>query len=590
MKQVKFHHPTIFITILLGLLIFLVFGNACYFGFIDYDDSVYVTRNGRVLKGITLENLRWAFSTDYAGFWHPLTWISHMLDIELYGLWAGGHHLTNILFHLASSLSLLFVFQAMTGSVWRSGFVAALFAIHPLHVESVAWLAERKDTLSAFFWIMTMGAYCYYVKNPRISRYGLVLLFFTLGLMSKPMVVTLPFVLLLLDFWPLGRSTLNLNQALMGVRAGHLPAVPGNTPLGRLILEKIPLILLVIPISLVTFLAEQRFGAIPSFEKFPLDVRIVNALMSYGRYIEKMVVPLNLSAFYPHPGFWPTSQAILSGLLLLLVSILVLIKTKGSPYLGVGWLWYLSTLLPVIGLIQIGPQAMADRYTYLSLIGLFIIIAWGVPDVLKGYRYRKLLLGMASGLVLLVLSVLAWQRCQLWGDKLALWNDVLKKYEVPYAYNLKGLDHMAKTRYLEAIRTYSLALALEPDYPEALVNRAVAYSALGQLERAFGDFNRAIKIKPDFADAFFNRGLVYHTLGRPDLAIIDFTEAVRLDPMMADGYNNRGVAYTLKGEREKALDDFIRVLRIRPNHDEATRNIQALSRMKEKNPKQKDQD
>lgn len=590
MNQEKFRHPTIFISIFLGLLVFLVFGNACYFGFIDYDDSVYVTRNARVLKGISLENLRWAFSTNYAGFWHPLTWISHMLDIELYGLWGGGHHLTNILLHLASSLFLLFVFQAMTGSVWRSAIVAALFAIHPLHVESVAWLAERKDTLSAFFWIMTLGAYLFYVRNPRIRRYGLVLLFFTLGLMSKPMVVTLPLVLLLLDYWPLGRSTFILNHGRVGFRAGYIPAVQGNIPLGRLILEKIPLILLVIPISVVTFLAEQRFGAIPSWETFPLDVRIINAVMSYGRYIEKTVVPLNLSAFYPHPGFWPTGQAILSGLLLLLVSTLVLMKTKGSPYLGVGWLWYLATLLPVIGLIQIGPQAMADRYTYLPLIGLFIIIAWGVPDLLTGYRNRKILLGVASGLVLLVLSVLAWQRCQLWGDKLALWNDVLKKYEVPYAYNLNGLDQMAKNRYPEAVRNYTLALALEPNYPETLVNRAVAYSALGQLERAFGDFNRAIQIKPDLADAFFNRGIVYHTLGRPDQAIIDFTETIRLDPMMADGYNNRGVAYALKGERGKALADFNQVLRIRPNHLDAIRNSQALSNMQGKDPKQKDRD
>lgn len=558
---------------ILAILVFLVYGNACFFDFIEYDDNVYVTRNSQVLKGITLENLRWAFTTDYAGFWHPLTWISHMLDIQIYGLWGGGHHLTNILLHLASSWVLFFVFNQMTGSIWRSGFIAALFALHPLHVESVAWIAERKDILSAFFWNLTLWAYLIYVKNPRISRYGLILLFFGLGLMAKPMLATLPLVLLLLDFWPLGRSSGRLNRIKIKPLSGNLTALQRGIPLRQLILEKIPLVLLVIPISLVTFSAQRRFGAIPSWDTFPLDVRIVNALISYGQYLLKMIVPLHLSAIYPHPGTWPMGQVILSGLLLLLISTIVLMKTKSYPYLGLGWLWYLVTLLPVIGLIQIARHAMADRYTYLPLTGLFIIIAWGVPDLLGNIRNRKVILGVASGLILLVLSGLAWQRCQLWGDKVAFWNDVLKNNNrVPYAHLVNGLDNLRKRRYPEAIKNFTLALALDRNFFEALFHRAEAYNALGQVDRAIDDFTRAIKIKPGFAEPYYNRGIRFLQGGPIDRAIADFTEAVRLDPKMADGYNNRGVAYALKGERDRAIADFSQALELNSRLIDAYQN------------------
>ena len=331
----------------------VVFHQLPSYDFINLDDNLYIYENSRVQAGLTLEGVAWAFTTFEAYNWHPLTWLSHMLDFQLFGLRPGLHHLTNLLFHLANTVLLFFVLRRMTGTLWRSGFVAALFALHPLHVESVAWVAERKDLLSAFFWFLSIWAYARYAERPGLNRYLPVLLFFSFGLLAKPMVVTLPFVLLLLDFWPLGRTQFH--------QAG-----PDNRPLQqkvsvfRLVWEKIPLFALAAISIVVTFAAQQQGGALKSVEAFPLTTRIANALISYVSYIGKMIWPHNLAVYYPYSGSVPAWQAAGAGLVLLCLTVLVMWTAQKRPYLAVGWLWYLGTLVPVIGLVQVGSQAMAD--------------------------------------------------------------------------------------------------------------------------------------------------------------------------------------------------------------------------------------
>lgn len=557
----------------------LVFSQVFHFGFANIDDGVYVTQNPHVLSGLSIEGLRWAFTSTFAGFWHPLTWLSLMLDAQIYGAWAGGYHLTNFLLHLAGSLVLFMLFYRMTGSFWKSGFVAAMFALHPLHVESVAWIGERKDVLSAFFGVLTLYAYACYVKQPGIGRYLCVLSLFFLGLMSKPMLVTMPFVMLLLDYWPLRRLSFpfKLTNDSIADRTDSTVSRPASP--GLLILEKIPLLVMIIPISFVTFLAERNFGALPTLESFPLSVRVSNAVISYIRYIEKTILPINLSVYYPHPGQWPIWQVIIAGVILAALSVWIFRKAIRYPYLTVGWLWYLGTLVPVIGFIQVGPCSIADRYTYIPIIGLFVILAWGVSDLVRRLPYAKTLLSIGAALLLIIFSFLSWQRCQLWGDNYLLWDDVLNKYNISstaniqvnqhiaFAYNFRGLGHAEKGRYRQAIEDYSTALKINPKYGEALNNRANAYAATGRYALSLADFAKLIAINPEYADAYYNRGVLRLSVRDFDGAVDEFTKAIKINPGMADAYNNRGVALRLMGQYEKAFEDFNRVLSL--NHKSA---------------------
>ena len=394
--------------------------------FINYDDPSYVTENIHIRHGITTEAIRWAFTTDYAANWHPVTWISHMLDVELFGLKPRWHHLTNLLFHIANTLLLFFVFHRMTKTTWQSAFVAALFALHPLHVESVAWVAERKDVLSTFFWMLTMGAYIHYVEHPRFRSYLAVFTFLALGLMSKPMLVTLPFILLLLDYWPLQRFEqktptqeipAEINKPISaskreGKSSGKQTVqaiVKEEEPADRkyqwalvrpLLIEKIPLFALAALSSITTFIVQQKGGSVASLEGIAPGVRIANAFVSYIIYVRKIIWPDDLAVFYPHPGLLPFWQILGAVFLLIAVTVTVILEAKRFPYLAVGWLWFAGTLVPVIGIVQVGSQAMADRYTYVPLIGLFIMAAWGVPELLKNWRYRKEALAASSALIL----------------------------------------------------------------------------------------------------------------------------------------------------------------------------------------------
>lgn len=593
-----------FVYFLLVVGILIVYGQVINQNFINVDDSLYVTQNPHIQNGFTLNNFFWAFTTTNAANWHPLTWLSFMSDYEIYGLRAGGYHFTNLLFHIFNTLLLLFVFNKLTGAFYRSIFVAALFAFHPLHVEAVAWVSARKDVLSAFFWLLTIWAYTFYVTRPEAKRYFLVFTFFALGLMAKPMVVTLPFVLLLIDYWPLNRfdnnRTANNHKEFKqcGDFIAHTEAPAIRKTAGTaiynkislpnavvdlwqnikqktiilLILEKIPLFILTILSCIITYIAQKHAGAVASADVFPLDIRMINAIVSYGGYIGRTLWPNDLSVYYPHPGIWPFGKVFLSWCFLLISSLLVLFSSRRYPYVAVGWLWYLGTLVPVIGLVQVGDQAMADRYTYIPLIGLFIMIAWGVPDIIRRLPYRRVILGFISFLVIVALSILSWQRCQLWGDKVALWDDALKHNKSAFVYNIRGLGYADQGQYKRAIEDFNAAVAIKPDHAEAINNRANVYVAIGQYEQALRDFNYALRLKPHYADNYYNRGILYLKINRFDLAIDDFTMAIRIEPDMADAFNNRGVTFLVKRQYEKAFADFIKTLQINQNNAQAYYN------------------
>jgi len=420
-----------------------------------------------------------------------------MLDCQLYGLNPGRHHQTNLFFHIASTLLLFLCLRRLTGVLWRSGFVAALFALHPLHVESVAWIAERKDVLSTFFWMLTMWGYIRYVERPGIAKYLSVLLFFILGLLSKPILVTLPFVLLLLDYWPLGRF-----QAEQSVDKSK--QLPGSLPL-HLFWEKIPFFVLAAASSIVTFLVQQRGGAVGSLDVFPLNVRIANALVSYVRYLGKIIWPNNLSVFYPHPGMLSGWQVAGACLLLAAISLLAVRSLKRSPYVAVGWLWYVGSLVPVIGLVQVGGQSMADRYSYVPLIGIFIIIAWGVPELVQRWHYKNIGLSTMSAALLLILMITTWLQVRYWANTITLFEHALKINVNNYvAHNNLGLALAKQGNTVEAISHYTEALRINPDYVKAHNRLGIVLARGGKIESAIVHFQEALRIKPDHAEARYN--------------------------------------------------------------------------------------
>jgi predicted negative regulator of RcsB-dependent stress response len=492
--------------------------------FINLDDNLYVYENPQVRAGLTPENIVWSFTVFEAFNWHPLTWISHMLDCELFGLRPGLHHLTNLLFHLMNTALLLLVLRRMTGSLWRSGFVAALFALHPLHVESVAWVAERKDLLSTFFWLMSIWAYARYAERPGLHRYLPVLAFFALGLLAKPMIVTLPFVLLLLDFWPLCRIQLGQGGADNNL------TIPRSSAL-RLIWEKIPLFILTAISIVVTLAAQQKGAALKSFAAFPLKTRIANALISYVSYIGKMIWPVNLAVYYPHPLALPIWQTVGAGVFLTAVSFLCIWAARKRPYLAIGWLWYLGTLVPVIGLVQVGSQALADRYTYIPLIGLFVLIGWGVPAILIGWRHRRTVLALSTAVLLLGLTLCTWVQVGYWQDSISLFQHTVKvTTDNNFAHSNLGVALARRGRFDEAITHYYEALRIKPNEAEVYNNLGNVLLAKGNVDGAIHHFGKALKIWPDWAEAHNNLGVALEKGGKLEEAKVHYQQALRLNP------------------------------------------------------------
>jgi Tfp pilus assembly protein PilF len=536
---------TLIVYIVLTVVILAVFWQVNQYDFINFDDNVYVTQNSHIHSGLTPEGVRWAFSTQYLGLWNPLVWLSFMFDYQIYGLNAGGYHLTNRVLHLLSTLLLFWLFNRMTGAVWKSAFVAAIFAFHPLHVESVAWISERKDVLSAFFWMLTLCLYVYYTEKPVIIRYLLVLFSFVCALMSKPMVVTLPVIMIILDYWPLERF---------------------QSKKGKLILwqlkEKIPFFILSAALVIITLHSPQNtalrtlYNIFGQPKEFPLFSRIANALVSYVTYLEKTFWPHDMAIFYPFPSQIPVWQVIGASLLILIITTAVIVMIKRLPYLFVGWMWYAITIAPVIGIIQISAYAMADHYHYLPSVGIAVMLAWGIPSLIKSEDMRRKILFPAGIIFLTIMAFLSWKQCGHWKNSITLFSHALQVTKDNYlAHNNLGLALFAEGKSMEAIDHYNKAIRITPDCAGFYSNRGLAYAKLGQHKRAIEDYNKAVCITPDYADAYNNRGIAYYKLGHYQRAIEDFNETIRLKPYDALAYNNRGNVYINQGNKKLGCPD-----------------------------------
>jgi tetratricopeptide (TPR) repeat protein len=543
------------VCIFLVAAIWLVFGQTLHHDFVNFDDDQYVYDNPVVQKGLSWEGFCWALTYGNIGHWHPLTWLSHMLDCQLYGLHAGGHHLTNLLLHGAAAILLFLVLRRMTGSLWSSAFVAAVFAIHPLRAESVAWVSERKDVLSAFFFMLTLGAYvCYVRRPPSITRYGTVVLFYALGLLSKNMLVTMPFVLLLLDYWPLNRlSGFSLKL------------------LFRRVAEKIPLLVLAVGSCMVTVLVPEKMTA----ARLPFGLRMENAVVSYVTYLWQMFHPSGLACIYPNPAnYLPLWQVAGALGLLLAISGTAWAFRKTHPCLIVGWLWYLGMMVPVIGIVQISSYAHADRYTYLPQIGLYLLLTWAVADICAGWRHRRVVLGGCATIILLVMIFYARVQTSYWRNSESLWTHTLAcTSDNDIAHNGLGNVLLEKGSVDEAIIHYQMALQIKPNYAEVCYNLGSALLQKGEVAEATTHFQMALQIKPDFAEAHNNLGSALLQKGRVNEAITHFQMALQIKPDYADAHHNLGCALLQKGRVNEAITHFQMALQIKPDFAEAQINL-----------------
>ena len=544
--------------------------------FVGYDDDRYVTENPHVKAGMTPESVLWAFTTTRASNWHPLTWLSHMLDCELFGLNPYGHHLANLFFHVANTLMLFWVFNRMTGAVWRSAFVAALFAMHPLHVESVAWVAERKDVLSGLFWMLTMAAYVRYARRPGTGRYMLVFLALCLGLMAKPMLVTLPLVLLLLDYWPLERLQWYRRDEVEELLEGESATVTyQRASPRRLILEKIPLFGLAAASSVITFVVQQSKGAVRSGETFPSSARISNALVCYISYIIKMIYPNRLAVLYPHPGdSLPVWQAIVSLVLLAVFSTGIIYWGRRRRYLLVGWLWYLGTLVPVIGLVQVGSQSMADRYTYLPSIGILIMIAWGVSDLVAKWRYRRIGLGITAGAVLSILVICTRVQLRHWQNNLALFGHTLEVTENNYVMHSNyGGAMFEEGRFDDALAQFNEALRINPKYADARRNAGIVLLRQGKIDEAIAAFAEVLSYRGDWPITHNYLGLAYAQGGEFDLAVQNYSAALQLKPNYVEAFKNLGIVLKEQGKTNAAISKWVKALEFEPDNPDVHYNM-----------------
>ncbi|MCE5250892.1 tetratricopeptide repeat protein [bacterium] len=564
------------VSLVLLLVSLGVYWQTVHHEFTNFDDGEYVSENRFIQKGLTTESIIWAFKTGHASNWHPVTWLSHMLDCQLFGLNPGYHHLTNVFFHCTNAILLFLILSYMTGAFWKSAFVAALFALHPLHVESVAWIAERKDVLSTFFWLLTVGAYGYYARKPGTKRYLAVLVLFSFGLMAKPMVVTLPFVLLLLDYWPLGRISFGDVKG-NSVRKSRHPETPIQlkTRAISLVREKIPLFILSAMGSVVTFFIQNSRGVVRNLEIVSLGSRISNAIVSYGCYIMKTIWPLKLAVFYPHPGGnLPVWKVLGASVFLLTVTLLVVRYARRFPFLVTGWLWYLGILVPVIGFVQVGNQAMADRYTYIPIVGIFIIAAWGVPELMRKFRFPGIIIPVMAGVILLASAERAWVQTGYWHDCDMLYRHALEVTDGNYlAHNNLGAYLIEKKNYEEAIGHFTEALRFKPEYIDARINLGVLLHNEGNQDEALKQYTEVLRIDPDNAKAHNNLGAVMEDIGKKEEAIGQYTEALRLEPDYAKAHTNLGKVLLGSGNNDEAYVHFAEALRLEPMNAEVQNNM-----------------
>ena len=587
------------VSLFLVVMVLIPYGQVLRFDFVSFDDGMYIAENARVSAGLTYENIIWAFTTGAeVANWHPVTWLSYLFDAQLFGSKnAAAFHLINVLFHAINSVLLFLLLHRMTRGLWASMLVAALFAIHPLHVESVAWISERKDVLSTSFWLLTMIAYLRYVASPGF-RYLLVVLPFVLGLMSKPMLVTLPAVLLLMDYWPLRRL-----EGVGSLRGRPVPRWQW------LVVEKLPLFALVVVSSLVTVVMQERGQSVMGFEALPFWLRAANAVVAYGRYVAMTVMPMGLTVFYPHPGidlpFW---QILVSGAFLVSVSVGVVRWRKTRPYLFVGWLWYLGTLVPVIGLVQVGSQALADRYTYVPLIGLFMMAVWGIQDLCVRWRVPKRALGFGIGAMLIALTVVAGLQVGHWRNSTTLFEHALKinpsncmaltslgtlalkqgRYEEAKTYLTKALDlkpehddvldslgllALNQKRYDEAKTYLTKALDRNPENVDVLDNLGVLAMDQGRYEEAKAYLTKALDLNPGHVQVLYNLGGLALGQKRYEEANAYLTKALDLDPGNFTVLNNLGGIAMNQGRYDAAKAYLTKALDLNPKHLNALNNL-----------------
>jgi tetratricopeptide (TPR) repeat protein len=585
MSKQPYKYRFILICVFLIAAIVAVYWPVYSYDFIRYDDGAYVVKNVNIQQGLNLKTIYWAFTAiSYSGhYWHPITWLSHTFDYQLFKDWAGGHHIMNVFFHILNTLILFYVLMRMTGAVWPSAFVAAAFALHPLHVESVAWIAERKDILSTFFWLLTMWAYVRYVENSKLKWYLAAIVLFLLSLMSKPMVVTLPFVLLLLDYWPLERKFSR-----------------------RLLVEKIPFFIGSFACCIITFIAQQK-SAIISLEDIGFKSRVTNAIVSYVAYIIKMIWPSRLALVYPHSGGeLSTTKIIICTLLLLLISVYFIYIARRCRFFAFGWLWYLGTLVPVIGLVQVGVQSMADRYTYMTLTGLFIIIAWSAKEFVPKRWYKTLVL--LAAVLLIALAITARHQLKYWKDSMSLFEHSLRVTENNYlmidnyasilveqgrldeaigwckeslriypdsavGHNNLGGALLQAGRVQQAIDCFRSAIKCDPDFLQANINLADSLEKQGNFEEAVSYFKQAIRIAPDNAQAFLGLAITLTKLQKFDQAIEPFDKAIKLEPDNISAHGYRGMVLAAIGKIDEAIEDIRFVLKARPDDVQMLRNL-----------------
>ncbi|MGA3279911.1 MAG: tetratricopeptide repeat protein [Smithella sp.] len=564
-------HASILAVLVMVALVLFVYWPVQSYDFINYDDQGYVTSNYLVHAGFTCNSFLEAFNKNYLGNWHPLTMLSHMLDWQLYGSHAGGHHWTNVIIHIFNTVLLFLLLRTLTGAIWRSAFVAALFAIHPINVESVAWISERKNVLSTFFWIGTMLFYVRYVKSPNWKRYLPVLICFALGLMSKPMLVTLPFALLLLDYWPLGR--MKIEQLNEDQTTKTTEVTLKKKKILFLVIEKIPLIVLSAFFSYLTLFIQKNEGAVLSLHSFPLLYRLGNAVISYELYIRKMFWPFDLAVFYPlnyNISLW---QVIFPALLLIVITVFVSVCFRKSPYLLMGWLWYLGTLVPVIGIVQVGDQAMADRYAYVPFVGLFIMLTWGALAIIKKHFSSRTIL-IIPLLIITGLTIVAHRQVKYWQNTFTLFSHALDVTQNnTLAHSSVAGQLLMQNKVNEAMLHCEKALLLNPHHYNTLVRIARAYSMRGEKDKAIEALQQAIQVQPGNAQAYDNLYAILMQMGRIKEALQEYRKAADINRDNPDIHYNFGNALAMHGDYDEAIVQFKRVIQLRPLDSGAYSNI-----------------
>lgn len=576
MRRLAQSQQRLLIAVAIALLTVAVFWQILGHPFVSFDDGLYVTENPAVLGGVSKSGVAWAFSTTHATNWHPLTWLSHMIDVELFGIDPRGHHLTSLLLHALNSSLLFLLLSRITGANWPSAFTAAAFAVHPLRVESVAWIAERKDVLGGLFWILTMGAYIRYAERETLGRYLCVVLLFALGLMAKPMLVTLPFALLLLDFWPLSRLP------RWGILCGRFP--DGRVPTGGpgVLAEKIPLFLLTAVSCILTYFASSYGGALIEGGKIPYLVKASNALVSYAIYAGKTVWPSSLAIFYPHPNAIPPIWTIAGAAALAAIATVVSIWFgKRFPYLPVGLFWFAGTLIPVIGLVQVGSQGMADRYTYIPSIGLFIAAAWGIRDLSAGWRQREGVLACLFGIVILALSAVTLRQLTYWSSDTALFTHAIEVTSGNFLAESKlGVALAKQGKAEEAITHYRKSIAILPSFVDAHYNLAVDLGKLGRTDEAIASYRKTLEYYPGHVYAHNNLGALLAEGGDLDAAIAQYKEAIHLRHNFLLAYNNLGTALGKQGKLDESIHYLSQAARINPQDAMTQLNLGVSWKMK----------